>query len=92
MLLREKIETGHFSSSEKTVVDYILKEGTHIQNKTVKEIAEATYTVPSTLIRIAKKLNYNGWNDLFKENIIIKLKRASNSEALFNQISDVRFH
>lgn len=83
ILLREKIETGHFSSSEKAVVDYILKEGTHIQNKTVKEIAEATYTVPSTLIRIAKKLNYNGWNDLFKENVIIKLKRASNSEAPF---------
>lgn len=92
MLLREKMESGNFSSSEKIIVDYILKEGTNIQNKTVKEIAEATYTVPSTLIRIAKKLNYNGWNDLFKENIIIKLKRASNSEALFNQICDVRFH
>lgn len=30
----------------------------------VKEIADATYTVPSTLIRIAKKLNYDGQNDL----------------------------
>lgn len=69
MLLKEKMETGNFSSSEKTVVDYILKEGINIQNKTVKEIAEATYTVPSTLIRIAKKLNYNGWNDL-KEDFI----------------------
>lgn len=64
MLLREKMETGHFSSSEKAIVDYILKEGTNIQNMTVKEIAKATYTVPSTLIRVSKKLNYNGWNDL----------------------------
>ncbi|MDO5813715.1 MAG: MurR/RpiR family transcriptional regulator [Bacillota bacterium] len=69
MLLREKMETGQFSSSEKSVVDYIKKKGTHIQNMTVKEIAEATYTVPSTLIRIAKKLNYNGWNDL-KEDFV----------------------
>lgn len=69
MLLREKMETGHFSSSEKAIVDYILKEGTNIQNMTVKEIAKATYTVPSTLIRVSKKLNYNGWNDL-KEDFI----------------------
>lgn len=54
------METGHFSSSEKAIVDYILKEGTNIQNMTVKEIAKATYTVPSTLIRVSKKLNYNG--------------------------------
>ena len=67
MLLKEKMETSHFSSSEKQVVDYILEEGTNIQNKTVKEIAKATYTVPSTLIRIAKKLNYNGWNELKKD-------------------------
>lgn len=35
-----------------------------IKNMTIKDIADATYTVSSTLIRIAKKLNYNGWNDL----------------------------
>lgn len=69
MLLREKMETGHFSSSEKSIVDYILKEGTNIQNMTVKDTAKATYTVPSTLIRVSKKLNYNGWNDL-KEDFI----------------------
>lgn len=69
MLLREKMENYAFSNSEKMVVDYLLKEGSHIQNMTVKEIAKATYTVPSTIIRVSKKLNYDGWNDL-KEDFI----------------------
>ena len=31
---------------------------------TTKEIAEATYTSPSTLVRIAHKMNFSGWSDL----------------------------
>lgn len=64
MLLREKMENEHFSNSERIVVDYILDKEMLIKNMTIKDIADATYTIPSTLIRIAKKLNYNGWNDL----------------------------
>ena len=64
MLLREKMENCTFSNSERVVLNYILDKGTHIQNMTIKEISEETFTVPSTLIRIAKKLNYDGWNSL----------------------------
>lgn len=64
MLLREKMENHAFSNSEKAVIDYILEKNVLIENMTAKEIAQATYTVPSTLIRIAKKLNYSGWNEL----------------------------
>lgn len=58
------MENEQFSNSERIVVDYILDKEILIKNMTIKDIAEATYTVPSTLIRIAKKLNYSGWNDL----------------------------
>lgn len=58
------MENCTFSNSERVVLNYILDKGTHIQNMTIKEISEETFTVPSTLIRIAKKLNYNGWNSL----------------------------
>lgn len=77
MLLREKMKNYSFSNSEKIVVDYILKEGTNIQNMTIKEIAEATYTVPSTIIRVSKKLNYNGWNHL-KEDFIKECEYLEN--------------
>lgn len=64
MLLREKLENEHFSNSERSVIQYILDKELLIKNMTIKDIADATYTAPSTLIRIAKKLNYDGWNDL----------------------------
>lgn len=35
-----------------------------IKNMTTKQIANETFTSPSTLIRIAQKLGYSGWNEL----------------------------
>lgn len=67
MLVREKLENCAFSNSERNVIDYILEQGTAIEDMTTKDIADKSYTVPSTLVRIAKKLNYAGWNDLKKD-------------------------
>lgn len=64
MLIRERLERCEFSNSERLIVDYILNEKMKIKNMTIKDIAEATYTSPSTLIRIAHKMNFNGWNEL----------------------------
>lgn len=64
MLIREKLENGDFSNSERVIVDYILDNKMKIKDMTTKEIANATYTSPSTLIRIAHKMKYKGWNDL----------------------------
>jgi len=64
MLLIEKIKETNFSPAEQLLIDYILKKSSAIENQTIKEIAQATYVHPSTLIRIAKKLGFNGWSDL----------------------------
>ncbi len=66
MLIIHKIEKTHFSSSEAVIVQYILDQGDKIKDMTVAKIAQATYTSPPLLIRIAKKLGYSGWNE-FKE-------------------------
>ncbi|MDN6196069.1 MAG: MurR/RpiR family transcriptional regulator, partial [Tetragenococcus koreensis] len=66
MLLTEKIEEVSFSPAEREVVCYILTDYTRIENATVKEIAEKNYVHPSTLIRVAKKIGFHGWND-FKD-------------------------
>ncbi|AYW48860.1 MurR/RpiR family transcriptional regulator [Tetragenococcus osmophilus] len=63
MLLSEKMEETSFSSAEKNVIHYILTDYTKIEDTTVKEIAEKTFVHPSTLIRVAKKLGFHGWND-----------------------------
>ena len=64
MLLQERLETQPFTTSEKQVVDYLLEQQLNIQNKTTAEIAAATFSSKSTLVRIAKKLNYSGWTAL----------------------------
>lgn len=64
MLIRERLERCEFSNSERVIIDFILKEKMNIQNMTTKDIANATYTSPSTLIRIAHKMNFKGWNEL----------------------------
>ena len=61
-MIIHQIEQTHFSDSEALIIQFILNKGMDIKNMTTKEIAEATFTSPSLLIRIAKKIGYDGWN------------------------------
>ncbi|MEB9670256.1 MurR/RpiR family transcriptional regulator [Bacillus anthracis] len=53
-----------FSPSESEIIVYLFKQRENIKDKTTKQISKETYTHPSTLIRIAKKLGYSGWVEL----------------------------
>ena len=64
MLIQDRFEKCTFSNSERVVIDFILNQKMDIHNMTTKEIGEATYTAPSTLIRIAHKMGFQGWNEL----------------------------
>ncbi len=66
MLLQEKMKNGDFSPSERIVVDFILSKQELIENYTTTAIAGETYTSPSILVRISKKLGFNGYNALKK--------------------------
>ena len=66
MLLTEKMNETHFSYNERDVIQFIEKEKEKIENYSTTYIADQTDTTPSTLVRIAKKLGYSGWNDFKK--------------------------
>lgn len=66
MIITEKLGKIHFSSSEKMIVDYITSLGLKIEKLSATQIAKETYTSAPLVVRVAKKLGYNGWND-FKE-------------------------
>lgn len=66
MLLREQLESYSFSPAERTAVDFLLRFPDQIENLTIQELAIKTYTQPSTLVRIAKKMEYKGWKDFKK--------------------------
>lgn len=67
MLLQEKMKNLKFSPSERVVIDFILDKQELIQDYSTIEIAKETYTSPSILVRISKKLGFNGYNDMKRE-------------------------
>ncbi|TRZ40459.1 MurR/RpiR family transcriptional regulator [Niallia circulans] len=84
MLLTEKMREDMFSSSERAIITYIFEQREQIKDKTTQEISKETYTHPSTLIRIAKKLGYSGWIELkqvFLEEIEYLNSHYSNVDA-----------
>lgn len=66
MLLQEKMKNLKFSNSERIVLDFILEKQELIDGYSTTMIAGETYTSPLILVRISKKLGFNGWNELKK--------------------------
>lgn len=78
MLITDKLEQFSFSASERVLADYILTQREKIKDKTTKQIAKETFTSPSTLVRIAQKLEYSGWNEL-KEDYLKEIEYLNSS-------------
>ena len=64
MLIRDRLERCDFSNSERAIVDFILEKKLEIRDMTTKEIAQGAFASPSTLVRIAHKMDFGGWNEL----------------------------
>lgn len=65
MLVSESMKNiKDLSVSQKAVIDFMLVEKENLKDMTIQDIAMKTYTSPSTLIRVAKKLGYNGFVEL----------------------------
>ncbi len=65
MIISNKLESmDSFSKSEEILAKYILKEKENIHKLSTKDIAKATYTSPSTVVRLSQKLGFSGWNEL----------------------------
>lgn len=68
MYISQKIEERclNHQGASSIVGEYLLKEKRNIRNYSLQQIADATFTSPATLVRIAKKLGYSGWNSFSK--------------------------
>ena len=68
MLLREKFDKIDFlSEGQRAILQYMYDHSQEIASMTVKQIAQEAYTSPATLIRLAKNLGYNGFEDLRRD-------------------------
>lgn len=84
MLLQEKMRNTKFSPSEQIVIDFILKKQELIKEYTTIMIAKETYTSPSILIRISKKLGFIGYSDFknaFLEEVLYLQKHSHDLNA-----------
>ncbi|MEG0276487.1 MAG: MurR/RpiR family transcriptional regulator [Coprobacillus sp.] len=65
MSLLNKLElTENFSSSEKSIANFILKYGNDVLNMSSVDLAHATFTSPATITRLSQKLGYKGYNEM----------------------------
>lgn len=63
MLIRERLAEEKFTGAQKSVIDHILACPDDLETMTVRELAAVCYTSNATLIRIAHKLGYRGWEE-----------------------------
>ena len=61
MLLQDEMKQTLFSNSERVIIDFILEKQDEIRDYSTSQIAKETFTSPSTLVRISKKLGFDGW-------------------------------
>lgn len=69
MLLFQQIEDMAFrhSDARHTIGEFLLTEKQRIENYSMQEIAEKTFTSKSSLVRFAKELGFSGWKEFMKE-------------------------
>ncbi len=64
MLLLEKLkDKSQFSSLDLSIVEYVLEHPKEVTDLTVEELAKVTYTSPSSIVRLCKKLEMKGYAD-----------------------------
>lgn len=56
--LKEKMSDG-----EESIADFILSLGKDLKKYSTRNIAEATFTSPATVVRLCKKLDFKGFDD-----------------------------
>jgi DNA-binding MurR/RpiR family transcriptional regulator len=66
VLVRLQEYTGKASGAEKSIVSYLLEHPDEVAALSIHELAEHTYSSASTIIRLCRKLGFDGYRDFTK--------------------------
>lgn len=69
MLIEQKLENIKLSDAQNKVMQFFYKQRSQIKNMNITDIAKQTYVSTTTVIRLAKKLGYHGFED-FKDDFL----------------------
>ncbi len=65
MLISDQLENEElFSVNEYSVAQYLLHHSSEIHDMNIVQLARNSYTSPATVVRVCKKLGYNGFKEL----------------------------
>ncbi|HFI0646584.1 TPA: MurR/RpiR family transcriptional regulator [Streptococcus suis] len=76
----EKLVAKHqksFGDLDRQIVKYMLNNKEALRDLSITDLADATYTSKSTVLRLVKKLGFSGYSE-FKYNL--RMARASSAE------------
>ena len=63
ILIRAKQYRSQASGAELGALNYILENPSAIPNLTIKQLSERSYSSPSTIVRLCRKLGFDGYRD-----------------------------
>lgn len=63
MIIHKLKEHKDFSTAEKEVAKYILENPKRIINMSIRELAKSTYSSPTTIFRMCRKVGMNGYQE-----------------------------
>lgn len=91
-MLIDKMRTlENLTVSERTIVDYILKNVNHLNTLTAETLAQETYTSKATVSRLCKKLGVKNYHE-FRQGVVLESEewfriRSISSDEPVNQAS-----
>lgn len=81
-LLTDLKHKEQFNASEKAVAQYIITNKEEVLNLSIQALSELTYTSPSTVVRLCRKIGLKGFKDF-------KIKWSAELQKEYNAISNV---
>ncbi len=79
-LLRIRQLKDSVSVSQKEVLDYIISHPDEVTKLTIRELAEKTYSSPSSIVRLCREVGFKGFTELKKDILIDLVTLESNDE------------
>jgi DNA-binding MurR/RpiR family transcriptional regulator len=66
MKFEERVQfySDKLNDTDDQIVEYILQHRQEVTDMSIQKLAENLYTVPNTIVRLAKKLGYKGFSEL----------------------------
>lgn len=75
------------SPTEQAIIDFVLQQPEEASQLTIYELADQTYTSPSSVIRLCKKIGYSGYKEFIKALIYEQAVRANYREQSLTDLS-----